>query len=188
MACTKEQFEMAKGEAEALIDSHNIQIAENARPFLSEAYAKMKAGGMLPKDALKLPAELMELAYQYGYNLFQSGKYREALPIFSLLRQLDISDLRTTFAIAACHHYSGEYLEAAGNYLVYKYMDPLNPIPNYHLYDCYMKAEYLQTALYVLQEGIILCDRDPRHGELGERLRLEMEHLKEILKSKYEWE
>lgn len=176
MVAIQSEFDLAKGEAAAILDGLGQAIGADARQALAEAYAKVKVKGLLPREALGMPDELMEVAYQYAYNLFQSGKYPEALPIFTVLHQLDPLEARYLFAVAATHHQLKDYLEAAAHYMIYKYLDPLNPVVSYHLYDCYMQAGYQETALYMLQEAIILCARDARYRELEGKARLEMAH------------
>ena len=186
MTDRQEEFEKAKKEAQAIIEKLGDQVPQEARPLVEEAFAKMKVDQLLPKDALGFSPEVMEVIYQHGYNLFQNGKYADAMIIFNTLRQLDITDTRYSFAIAACYQYSKQYLEAAANYLIYKYMDPFNPIPCFHLYDCYMKTNHPMSALFEIQEALVLAERNPVYSGLKEKIQLEYDHLKEILKSDYE--
>lgn len=183
MANHAEKLEKAKQEIRAVIEKQGDEIPLQARPLIEEAIAKMKVDNISPKDALGFTSQMMEVIYQHGYNLFQNGKYKDALIIFNFLRQLDFSDTRYTFAIAACYQYSKQYLDAAANYSIYKSMDPLNPIPCFHLYDCYLKADYPLSALLAIQEALALADRNPEYAGLKKKIQLELEHLETVLKS-----
>ena len=180
-----DEMEKARQQVQAAIEKLGDKVPPKARPLIEEAFVKMKVDHILPKDAMKLSPEVIEIIYQHGYKLFQNGKYKEALNIFTTLRQLDITDLRFSFAIAACYHYSKDYLNAAANYSIYKYMDPLNPIPCFHLYDCYMKANYPVSALFALEEALTLAERSPEYASLKEKILLELEHAKEAVKNDY---
>ncbi len=180
-----DEIEKARQQIQAAIEKLGDKVPPKARPLIEEAFIKMKVDNTLPKDAIGLSPEVIEMMYQHGYKLFQNGKYKEALNVFNFLRQLDISDIRFSFAIAACYHYSKDYLDAAANYVIYKYMDPLNPIPSFHLYDCYMKANYPVSALFALEEALVLAERSPQYAVLKEKILLEIEHAKEAVKNDY---
>jgi type III secretion system low calcium response chaperone LcrH/SycD len=179
------ELERARLEVRAAIEKRGDEIPPKARPLVEEAIAKMKVDNLLPKDVLGFSPAVMEVIYQQGYNLFQNGKYQDALIIFNTLRQLDITDTRYTFAIAACHHYSKQYLDAAANYLIYKYMDPFNPLPCFHLYDCYLKENYPMSALFAIQEAFILAENSPKDAGLKEKIQIELNHLKENLNTDF---
>jgi type III secretion system low calcium response chaperone LcrH/SycD len=173
--------EMLKKEIRASIEKLGGQIPPQVSSLVEEAIVKMNQENLLPKDALGFPPEVMEMIYQQGYNLFQNGKYQDALRIFDILRQLDISDTRYSFAIASCYHYQKQYLNAVASYMIYKYLDPLDPIASFHIYDCMMKANYPLSALMAIQEALVLAGRDPQYEGLKRKMLLELDHLKEIL-------
>jgi type III secretion system low calcium response chaperone LcrH/SycD len=183
MSTREEELKKVTQEVHSVIEKLGDSIPPQRRPMIEEAISKMMVDNKLPKDVLGFSPEIMEMIYQHGYNLFQNGKYQDALNVFNILRQLDNSSPRYTFAIAACHHYAKEYLDAAANYSIYKYMDPLNPIPSFHLYDCYMKTDHTMSALLAIQEALVLAERSPEYAGLKEKIQLEFEHLKNVLKS-----
>jgi type III secretion system low calcium response chaperone LcrH/SycD len=180
-----EEFEKARQEVRAILEKQGDKVPPKARPLIEDVITKMKVDHLLPKQALGFTPQIMEVIYQHGYHLFQNGKYQDALLIFNFLRQLDITQIKYSFAIAACHHYSKEYLDAAANYLIYKYMDPFNPVPCFHLYDCYLKANYPISALAAIEEALVLAGLSPRHEQLKEKIQLELQYLKEILKNNF---
>jgi type III secretion system low calcium response chaperone LcrH/SycD len=184
MAGQNEKYDEAIKEAHKCIEKLGDRVPPQARHLIEETFAKMKVDRMLLKDALGFSPELMEATYQRGYKLFQNGKYQEALKIFNILRQLDITDKRYSFAIAACYHYTQQYLDAAANYLIYQYMDPLNPVPAFHLYDCYLKANYPLSALYAIQEALVLASSDPKYANLKDKIQIEANYLENVLKDR----
>lgn len=173
--------EKFKQEVHASIEKLGGQIPPQAASLVEETIVKMNKENLLPKDALEFPPEVMEVIYQQGYNLFQNGKYQDALLIFNTLRQLDITDPRYSFAIASCYQYQKRYLDAVANYMIYKYLDPMDPIPSFHIYDCFMKANEPLSALMAIQEAIVLAERSPQYENLKRKMILELDHLKEIL-------
>lgn len=175
-----------KKQVQEVISKMGDQIPAKAIPLIEEAVAKIVAGNELPSDALGMTPEVMEVIYQQGYNFFQNGKYQDALVIFNVLRYLDITDSRYTFAIAACYHYMKEYMDAAANYMIYHQMDPFNPETSFHLYDCFKKANYPSSALFYIQEALVLAGREPKYAPLKEKIQLESEHFNEVLKKHYQ--
>lgn len=169
-----------------LVKKTDLNLSKEDRLFLEEALSKVILNDELPKNALGITPEVMEAIYQQGYLLFQNGKYDDALIIFNVLRTLDINDSRYTFAIAACYHYKKEYLDAAANYLIYKEMKPLDPIPSYHLFDCYSKANIPLSALFYIQNALALADLDPKYAALKEKIKLESDHYNAFLKTYYQ--
>lgn len=178
------EFEQTKKQVHEVIEQMGDQIPPQAVPLIEEAVAKINAG-ILAKDALGLTPEVMEFFYQQGYNFFQNGKYEDARVIFSVLRFLDITDSRYTFAIAACYHYMQDYLNAAANYLIYREMDPFNPVTSFHLYDCFRKSNFPTSALFHIEEALYLAGKEPKYAELKMKIQLESEHFKEFLKKYY---
>lgn len=191
---TEKTLEIDKGkerdEVKKLLDEviakQSDKIPPQALPLIKETFTKIFADHLSPKEAMGLTPEVMEVFYQQGYLFFQSGKFKEALQMFDFLRLLDVKDKRYTFAIAACYQYMKEYLNAAANYILYKTVDPFNPIPSFHLYDCFMGAHYPETALYYLEEARILTEEDPRYAGLKNKIELELGIAKDLLKNRYQ--
>ena len=178
----KEQIKQA-------LEKNNQKVSPKLQHMLEEAVFKMETEMLQPKDVLGFDASTMEQIYTYGYNLFQAGKYREALPVFSFLRQIDILDTRYPFCIAACHHYLKEYNEAAANYIICGYIHYDEPVSRFHLYDCFMKLNQPMSALRAILECINMCDQDPKYDVLKEKAKLEYQdlqkHLKVYFKERY---
>lgn len=171
-----EKVNRTKRDFHDLIDNLG-DIPPEAIPLMEDAFVKMSREGLSLPEALGFTPEIMEVIYQHAYHLFQSGKYGEALLVFNLLRQLNPDDNRFTFAIAACHHYNKDYVNAAAHYLVYETRDIQNPIPYFHLYDCFTKLGHSAIALNALNEALRLAKLNPKHDKLKEKIQLELNYL-----------
>jgi type III secretion system low calcium response chaperone LcrH/SycD len=171
----------ARQEVRTVVEHWGNAIPPRARPIVEDILVKMKVNQLRPGEAIGFTPNMMEIIYEYGYHLFQAGKFQEALPVFDTLRELDPIDHRYSFAIAACYHYSKDYLNAAANYILDHTLDPSNPISCFHLYDCFVKANYPLSALQALVEGLILAERDPQYAGLATKMRLELEGFKGFL-------
>lgn len=177
------EFEKASQEVHTIIDKLGDAVPPNARQLAEEAIAKMKVDNLLPREALGFTPEMMEVFYRHGYSLFQSGKFKEARNVFEILRYLDITDVRYSFCIAACHHHAKEYLDAAAYYIACNYLDPSDPIPCFHLYDCFMKTDYPLSALLAIEQARLLAMQNPVHETLKDKIDLEYDYLQRFLKT-----
>lgn len=149
---------------------------------LKNALIKKFEKGQPLKEGLDISDEILDIFYGHAYNLYQAGKYRQALRIFSFLRQLNEADPRYSMALAACYHYLGEYNNAIVNYYFCKEVDFFNPVPSFHLYDCYMKLDKPKAALEALADVVARCGDEPKYQELKEKALLEKNNLVEQLK------
>lgn len=174
MTSAREQVKAAMDKVDPAMPSRTRQQAEDAIVKIME--------GAPPADALGITPEMMETMYKYGYAQFQAGRFQNALDVFSFLRKLDVSNYRYSFAIAACHQYRHEYEEAGANYIICTYLDRLNPVPNFHLYDCFVKLNKPMSALQAIKETIALAELNPHYNELKEKALLEYKSFKKELK------
>jgi type III secretion system low calcium response chaperone LcrH/SycD len=154
------------------------KLPTKAIPMIEEALLKVEGKDVPLKEALRLTPDMINEIYQYGFHLYQSGKFKEALPVFNLLRVLSNQDPRFTFSIAACHHQLKNYEEAAGNYMLYELLDATNPLPYFHMYDCFTKLGQPDLALNALHQASRLMDQKPQYAELKGKVDLELAHLK----------
>jgi type III secretion system low calcium response chaperone LcrH/SycD len=175
-------MEEAKRESiKAAIEKAGNRLPPKVRLMAEETIMKIE-NGVRPMDALGFTPSMIEAIYKYAYDRFQAGKYKDALYVFNFLRQLDVSNYRYTFGIAACYQYRKEYSEAAANYIICRSLDPLNPISSFHLYECFMQLNHPLSAFQALSETIALAELNPHYDELKEKALLEYKTLKKGLK------
>ena len=142
------------------------------KKMANEALQKVEEGAFL-KDALGFTPEMLDTIYSNAFNMFQSGQYKQALPLFEFMHQLDPLDYNYVFSIAACYQYQKMYEEAAAYYMMCGELDPLNPVPSFHLFSCFVAMNELTSAWVAIQETIALAERDPQYDELKDRALLE---------------
>lgn len=168
-------------ELNVALDKLDIPLSQQERQLIREAIIKMEREQMLPREAIGCTPEMMEMIYNHAYQLFYAGKYKEALPVFLSLRELDPKDPRYSFAIATCYHRNKEYLDAAANYILSHSLDPSEPLSRFYLYDCFMKANHPLSALIAIQEALVLVENNPKYQELKPKIELEYENFKIFL-------
>ena len=175
-----------KSKIQEALKKTGLKIPAEGLSLIENAVAKVIDGKMSPKEAMGINDDIMEKMYQGAYNLMQNGKYQEALNVLNVMRFMDATDSRYTFSIAVCYYGLKDYLDAAANYLIFRQMDPLNPIGSYRLYDCYVKANHPTSALFYLQEALILANMNSKYASIKEKIRLETEQYIESMKKYYQ--
>jgi type III secretion system low calcium response chaperone LcrH/SycD len=129
-----------------------------------------------------LPVELranektFEECYQKACNLYKTGRYNEALPYLHMLNIGNAKEPRYMMAIAACFHMLKNFQEAAQYYILCGFLSEENPIPFYHLADCYNKLGKPVPALVALNMAHKRCI-DVKYSSLKDRIVLMMDQL-----------
>lgn len=155
------------------------EIPSKFVPVIEEALAKIEIEGATPQEAMEISDDVIDEIYEHGYHFFQSGKFKDALAIFNVLNQLvGGSDPRYVFAIAATHHHMKNYHEAAGYYMLYEALHPTDPLPYYHLYDCFRKIDNQELAANALKSALKLAEQDPKFGDLKTKIEMELNQEK----------
>lgn len=129
-------------------------------------------------STVELSLAQLELLYNLGYKLFQSGKYKDALSYFTVLRQFEPLKFRSNFSVAACHHYLKDYPNAIENYMISTYLAPQNPVPYMHLFDCHMHQKAFGLAGQALKEAIARAADVKEYSVLRTKAELELIKLK----------
>ena len=152
---------------------------------IEDLLVRMHEENLLPRDILNLSPEFITALYNHGCQLFQSGKYNHALGIFYFVQEIDGHSFRYNMAIAACYHYLKDYTGAIHYYRIAAYNDPANPLPHFHLYDCFIKIKNPLTALNEINAVAYLTNKKPKYTALHEKASLELNSLKEDLKKNH---
>ncbi len=157
----------------------DLAAGRKAEKTLSMLMERVFKSGMLPKTALQLTDATMEGIYTQAYNLYNQGKYKDAMHIFRLLMMLDYTTPKYTLGLAACLHRLKEYKSAVNIYMLAGLLDPNNPIPHYHASDCYLKLQSKPSAVYSLELAINAAGNQKAYAIVKERCELMKKNLEE---------
>ena len=159
------------------------KLGEENSKDIAEAVGKISKNifekGMLPKDAMGLSDSMVEGIYGYAYRLYNSGKYRDAAHLFRILILLNPTESKYILGLAACQHMQQDYQNAIASYAFVGIIDPYNPLPHYHISDCYLKTNLIPMAKAELEQAIEKCGRQPQYALVRERAALMLESLNE---------
>lgn len=140
--------------------------------------------GTKPKgimDFLGCPPETIDGMYRHAYQLYNTGRYKDAAQVFRTLTTLHTSDYKYTMGLAACYHMMKEYQMAAGVYLVVSTLAPLNPIPYFHASDCYMQIGDKVSAMLMLEMALKKAGSNKEYSTLKQRAEITLAGLKKEL-------
>ncbi len=128
----------------------------------------LSVGGVF-KDAHGLSNEEMEAIYSVGYNLYQSGKYKDALNIFKFLCFFDHLEKKYWMGLGAVHQMMGNYERAVESYSYATLLDIEDPRPALHAADCYLILGNKEAAESALNAVIEFSGNDPAKKQFKER-------------------
>jgi type III secretion system low calcium response chaperone LcrH/SycD len=183
VAQTKEREEITHA-IQTFVNRQNTGFSPHERDVVIHALTQMIVEQKTLKDIYGFTPAMLEVVYQYGYTLFKAGKYQEALLAFDYAKRLDPLDTRYPFSLAASHHYLKHYAEAAENYKICTTLDPSNPLPYFHAYDCYLKIGDLSSARDAIQHAVKAAEKQPQYAQLKQKAQFELEYVQEMLKQK----
>lgn len=164
-----------------LIQETVEEVGTNCSPKEKERYqeilTKIIMQQMPPAEALGITPEVMSAIYNHAYRLYNSGNYHVAGVLFAFLVNLNSSDPKYLFGMAAADHMEKKYAEAIETYWACFALNMSNPIPLYHICDCCLKLEQPQDALYAIGLAVQLAGNEPKFAKLKQRAEMIQESL-----------
>lgn len=139
--------------------------------------------GKMPKEAMGFKDDDLEFLYMYGYQLYDSGKFSDALQVFLLLNGLDPQNARYWFVVGACFHQMKEYEIAINYYLNAAFLDQKNPLGWFHAADCYLMTEDRdpQAAVAALVMARHIMKDDSNYDSVRSKIEVMLEALRKHL-------
>lgn len=134
--------------------------------------------------ALGIPEKTMKEFYALGNRLYKAGKYEDAIVFFIALQQKDIKNPLYSFCVAACYHQMKNYELAAGYYFGTLILNPSDPTPSFHMYDCFLKLNDINSAIGALEMVIERAQKDPRYSILQVKAEMNLRALRQLLEDK----
>ena len=137
------------------------------KDLIPNIFGLMKEGYAL-KDILKVDDGNIEKMYDYGYQMYNNGKYKEALSIFQKIVTFDPSNDKFVMAVASCFQMLKEYPAATDCYMAAAHIDVKNPYPHYYSAECYLKMGDRTSAILSLNLAVNIAKGQKKHKALRE--------------------
>ena len=142
-----------------------------------EHLEKLLIQGMTQAEALNVDHKVLDGLYSLGYSHYNHGKYREAQTFFCYLTLLNDKDPKYFFAAGAAFHMQKDYMTAIGYYTICSYLDWMNPLPWFHLADCYYEIKDFPMALTSLENVFIRTKNSKMYAKLYDRAKFFKERI-----------
>ena len=125
-----------------------------------------------------LASDIEEDFYTAASNLYESGRYEEAIEIFEKLIMLDILSYRYTLGLGACYHQMNQHAKALPYYLFASINNPSSPEPSFFAAECCLELDKKKAALFFFEETLQKIGEKKDFLQLKERAELLIPALK----------
>lgn len=172
---SEETIEAAKAYFGLADEDVNTASREKLKERTREILEGVFQHGLMLKDAMGMSPQTMESFYFLGYQMFERQKYPHALHVFKILTQLDPTEYKYFYGMATTMQELKDYPGAIQNYMMAATLNPEthDPVPHYHLADCYVKVGDTFSALISLGMCMESCqDGNEEHQVIKERAKV----------------
>lgn len=170
------------------MEEHLDELIEKSVPTSMPAEKRQKTidrikkwvyEGILPSgEELGITKEIKDNLYAFGYRLYSLGKYKDASIVFNWLSLFDTANYNYHFALASSFHMLKQYEDAIQAYIVTIGLDFNNPLPSFHMADCYIKIKNPELASYCLDLAMLQAGNNPQFKSVKERAALMKQGIK----------
>lgn len=158
----RKMIEEVTGEASKKLSKEQLSML---REILEDLYLKGKSLA----EALNLNEQNLEDIYRMAYAAYNSGQYLEAKNLFVFLTLMDRENPRFFFGAGASYHMLKDYSNAIAFYTCVTWIDLLNPLPWYHLGDCYIHQNLKNEAAQAFNNVITRTKSNPAYEKIRSR-------------------
>lgn len=162
--------------------TESADVNKSVEKIIEEVFTK----GTLPFVATGISDEMLEGMYTFATNLYNAGKYDQAVKIFKLITSLNSSKEKFIMGYAACLHVLKDYPNAASAYTLCSLLEPNDPLPYYHISDCLMELKLPKKAKEALEKCIELIEDDPKFTHIYARAKATLQKIEKEEKEKGE--
>lgn len=144
-------------------------IYDQAINYIADAFIAILAKKIPFYQVHQISLEKLNHCYTTAYNLYNSGKYEKAKNIFTYLTFNCHSEKKSWVGLAACCQMLKQYPQAIATYSHVKMMDPSDPVPSFHSFNCYMELKKYPEALASLEVVILRSLNKPEYADLKQQ-------------------
>lgn len=157
-------------QADQTIESENLDDAQELIDFFAD-------GGTI-KDAKGLDAETLEAIYQVAYNLYQNGKYEQALKIFRVLGLFDHYEKKYFMGLAACLKVLEQYDNAIEAYSFATMLDVNDPMPGFYAGECHLALANYEEALSGFTAALHFASKSDQYNDIKKKAETMLKFVK----------
>lgn len=141
----------------SIANDHIGQLFSGLAPEAAQQLNAMFVEGS-PAKLAGMDKPKQEAIYARAYGLYQKGRYRKALPLFTQLVVLDHLERRYVLGLAATHQMLSEHEEALTYYMAALMLQPMDPWPLLRCAECLSAQDKGEEAVEALALARQLCE------------------------------
>lgn len=126
------------------------------------------AEGASLQEIFNFSDEAMDSFYKAARHLFEKQNYKEAADAFFFLTHLNPYVSTYWLGLGMSEHLGEDYHAALMAYSMTALLDTEDPLPHYHLGNCYKSIGDLENAAISYSRVLHLCSDSPQHLRLKE--------------------
>ena len=131
----------------------------------------------------KLTPETLEAFYGFGYGLYESGQYENAMHYFRFLTLTDTQNRKHWMGLGASYQMLKEYERALQCYGYAALLDENDPNAHFHAAECFFANNQVEPGNQALSSAKTVALREPeKYRALLARIELINERKKELNK------
>lgn len=160
------------------MDTATEQMKETTFANATALAQRILKGETNIKESLGITDQQMEAIYLVAFNSYQSGKYNDALKIFSILSAMHPLESKYWFGMGACCQQLESLTQAGFFYYVCTVMSKgEQPEAFLHLAECLIMLDDPTAARFNLNQLIEKHGSNPQASHLIDRARLMLKRL-----------
>lgn len=105
---------------------------------------------LMIKDSIN-SKEAMSALYAIGFQLYENGKYREAIDVFRVLTVLDVSERKYWLGLGASFQMQKDYDCALQSYGYAALLNENDPYAHFHAAECFLAQKEIEKGCQVLE-------------------------------------
>lgn len=169
------------GTIEKMLSQVSPPISEKKKQELAEILKRLLLGETTYADELGFTPAKIEKIYSQGYHQFQSGNYKAALPLLSLVVLLDKGNRKYVMALGECYMQMKEYSHAIDAYMSAHLADLTDPLPFYRIAECYLKLNDNKYAAFNFGMAYTVAGNNPKYAHVKEISKLNLDSITNIV-------
>ena len=144
---------------------------------IAEQVMDLFSSGVTLKDVHGYTDEEFDALYTLAYNLYNQGKYGDALNAFGFLLMHDQLERKYYKAFGSCQQMLRRYPEAIRNYSAAAMLDPMDPEPTFHTAECLVAMNMPDDARDALKFVVDITEGEPKYRTMRDRAKSMIEVL-----------
>lgn len=164
--------EIIKNAVDTLIKNAPSVKREDAEKIFRDYYEK----GIPLYKSMGIDEDFMKFLYATAYQMYQSGKFKEACANFQILATYDPTDPKYVLGQGLCYQQLRKYPNAINAFVQCGTMNSSDPYPYWHIYECFEELHEPWGSCSALAAVIQICDQTNEYPELRSKAEIAMQN------------